>query len=497
MSYVEKSTYRYLKNILTSGIKALFSKRFLIYTFFFLVVTITTTIAALLVIPTINLTIWGIPPEIMIRYLFYGEIAFSITYVLVGLFFARTPMVLHISILIILASGIITGFYYLDDYRLVAILGVGLFCVWMIITLLSSYSFSKNLFGSKVTGSILFMGKKEGGIALFGGIMTLLILICMGLDGYIIYQGIITHSFLYLLTGSVSFVIGIIIILAIWFWAKNDDIYYTIIAFFYLLANSYTIQLFIRLLQGSVNYIAWLNIVLSIFFLLNSISKYYRKIERLDTDFLPENKKIDKSEEVMDNKKQLPTSEEFFISDMFNFISDRGVIMIILGFAFGYHSVLLQIGVNRKVIAQIFEALPSGIMQTAFSITILSTGIIVLGSLLLYHTSNRFRNYTSPQIFRLHFLPPYEQLEKFVINAKTGEIDWKHFAKDASITLAKKGAVASSQLAEKSLQKLKEKTTSVMKKTKEWGKELLSKSSDDERIIEEPEEELEEKNDQK
>ncbi|MHA1462658.1 MAG: hypothetical protein ACTSQ0_06290 [Candidatus Heimdallarchaeota archaeon] len=41
MSYVEKSVYKYLKNIVTSGFKALFTKKFLIYTIFFLIIIAT------------------------------------------------------------------------------------------------------------------------------------------------------------------------------------------------------------------------------------------------------------------------------------------------------------------------------------------------------------------------------------------------------------------------------------------------------------------------
>ena len=493
MSYVEKSFYRYLKKVLISGVKALFTRKFLIYTIFFLVIIATTTITALVGIPSISLTIFGIAPENMINYVLYFELAFAIAYIFVGFFLAKTPVWVHILLVILFTGGITTGFVFLNNFVVIAIIALIMFCLWMFVTTISAYSFSKNLFGSRLTGSILFMGKKVGGSALFSGIITPLIVLCMGMNGYILYKGIVSVSWLYVGTSITGIVMGGFILIAIWVLAKKDDVFYTILSFFYLIVNTHTIQLIFRLVKGDTNYISWLYIIVSVFFLLNTISKYYRKVEKLDADFLPketvEEVEAEKKFRLFKRNKQYD-KEEFFISDVFQFISNRGVIMIILGFALSFHSMILQIGFNRENISAIFETLSGGIVQTAHSITMLFAAVVVIISIIFYYSWKRFRNYTSPQIFRMNFLPPYEEIENFVVNARAGNIDWKLFARDATVSMAKKGLRSTAklsviikdqsvELAKKGIDKAKEKTRQLRQKILESRKDEEDYDDDD------------------
>jgi len=495
MSYVEKSVYRYLKNIVTSGFKALFTKKFLIYTIFFLVIIATTTLMAI-ISKSAELVIFGISPEDMINYLFYFELAFAISYILVGLFLAKTPMYLHVILVVLFTGGITTGFVFLNNFTIITIICSVLYCMWMCITVVSSYSFSKNLLGSRVTGSILFMGKKEGGSALFSGILTPLIVACVGVNGYLLYQGILLKSWLYIATSVTGILMGCFLLLVIWILAKKDDVYYTILPFFYLLTNSHVIQLVFRLVKGDTNYIAWVNILISAFFLLNSISKYYRKIEKLDANFLPKQTTIesDELEEPADEQ-----DEEFYISNVFKFVSDRGVIMMILGFALAYHSMILQIGFNSINIEQVLSVFESiGIVQIAHSFSMIFAALVVILSIIFYASSTRFKMYTSPQIYRLNFLPPYEQVEKFVVDARAGRIDWKLFAREATVKLAKKGLTASAdigvsvkdqsvELAKKGVDVIKTKASSVVDRvrdkisglTEEESEEIIIEDADD------------------
>lgn len=495
MSYVEKSVYKYLKNIVVSGIKALFNKKFLIYTIFFLVLIASTSIIALISIPSIGLTIGSISSEDMINYVFYFELAFALAYIITGLLLSRTPIVLHLIIMLLLAGGMFTGLYFLDNVLVITIIGFVLYTLWMFITIISTFSFSKNLLGSRVTGSILFIGKKEGGAALFSGILTPLILVFVGLNGYMLYQGIITVYWLYIVTPVVSILTGGFLIFAMWYLARKDDVFYTILPFFYVLTNTHTIQLFIRLIQGDSTYISWLSIMVSIFFLLNSISKYYRKVEKLDMDFLPEQEEIlEVKESSKKQKEKAPEKNEFFISDVFRFISDRGVIMLILGFALANHSIILQIGFNKENIEAIFT-LQSGVVQTAHCFTMIFATITVLIIIILKYSSKRFQSYLTPRIFRLNFLPPYEDVEKFVVDARSGNIDWKVFARDATISLARKGMSATAQLsvsakeqtidlARKGVDTVKTKAKSLAEKTKNWRQRMLSKDDDSDSLEE-------------
>ncbi|MHA1462659.1 MAG: hypothetical protein ACTSQ0_06295 [Candidatus Heimdallarchaeota archaeon] len=448
-------------------------------------------------------TIFGIPSADMINYLFYFELAFAISYILVGFALAKTPTFLHILLVILFAGGITTGFIFLNNIVVVLIICSVLYCLWIFITIISSYSFSKNLLGSRVTGSILFMGKKEGGSALFSGLLTPLIIACIGLNGYLLYQGIDLASWLYISTSVVGILMGGLLLVVIWRLARKDDVYYTILPFFYLMTNTHAIQLVIRLVKGDTNYIAWVSLLISAFFLLNSISKYYRKVQKLDADFLP----IETSEEIIDvttsdeegqKETQEEMKEEFYISDVFKFISDRGVIMMILGFALAFHSMVLQIGFNKENINQILLFKEVGVVQIGHSITMVFAAIVVIFSIILYSSSNKFKNYTSPQIYRLNFLPPYEDVEKFVVDAKAGRINWKMFAREASVTLAKKGLSASAdigvsvkeqsiELAKKGVDVVKTKASSVIEKWRnkisgtieEESEEIIIEEADD------------------
>ncbi len=418
MSYVEKSVYKYLKNIVTSGFKALFTKKFLIYTIFFLVIIAMTTLTAI-ISKSVNLVIFGIPRADLINYLFYFELAFAMSYILVGFALAKTPVFLHVLLVVLFAGGITTGFIFLNNVVVVTIICSVLYCLWMCITIVSSFSFSKNLLGSRVTGSILFMGKKEGGSALFSGILTPLIIACIGLNGYLMYQGIILASGLYISTSATGILMGLFLLVVVWRLARKDDVFYTILPFFYLMTNSHAIQLVLRLVKGDTNYIAWVSILVSAFFLLNSISKYYRKVEKLDSDFQPKEItektiEITTSDEPKQKEIQEETNEEFYISDVFRFISERGVIMMILGFALSYHSMVLKIGFSPGSIEEILFFKNVGVVQIGHSITMIFATVVVILSIILYSSSSKFKSYTSPQIYRLNFLPPYEDVEKFV-----------------------------------------------------------------------------------
>ncbi len=502
MSYVEKSVYRYLKNIVTSGFKALFTKKFLIYTIFFLVIIATTTITAIIT-KSPTPTIFGVPSADMINYLFYFELAFALSYILVGFALAKTPTFMHVLLVILFASGITTGFILLNNIVIALIICSVLYGLWMFITVVSSYSFSKNLLGSRVTGSILFMGKKEGGNSLFSGILTPLIIACIGLNGYLLYQGIILTSWLYISTSAIGILMGGFLLLVIWRLARKDDVFYTILPFFYLMTNTRAIQLVIRLVKGDTNYVAWVSILISAFFLLNTISKYYRKVKKLDADFLPREtteKTIDVTtpDATNQNETQEEVKEEFYISDVFKFISDRGVVMMILGFALAYHNMVLQIVFNTDNIEQILFFDQVGVVQIGHSITMIFAALVVIFSVILYSSSSKFKSYTSPHIYRLNFLPPYEDVEKFVIDAKAGRINWKIFARDATVTLAKKGLSASTEigvsvkeqsidLAKKGMDVVKTKTYSVVERLRnkisgavvEDSEEIIVEEADD------------------
>ena len=110
----------------------------------------------------------------------------------------------------------------------------------------------------------------------------------------------------------------------------------------------------------------------------------------------------------------------------------------------------------------------------------LFAALVVIVAIIAFYSSTRFKNYTAPKIYRLDFLPPYEEVEQFIVNARSGNINWKIFARDATIKLAKKGLTKTTKLsvsakelsvdlAKKGAQVVKTKAESILKKTKRWG----------------------------
>ncbi|MBD3189403.1 MAG: hypothetical protein GF308_02105 [Candidatus Heimdallarchaeota archaeon] len=511
MSYVEKSVYRYVLNILTSGIKALFTRKFIVYTIFFITVVVTTTVTAIL--ETLNVPLFGLSAENLLNYVFYFELAFASSYILVGSFLAKLPQYVHVPLMVIVAGGLTAGFYFLDNIIFSSIFGFVLYCLWIMITIISAYSFSRNLFGGRVLGSILFMGKREGGPALFAGLMTPLALVFAGLDGYIFYQGIVLSSWLYMVVGIVGICVNLFLLYLIWGLARKDDVFYTIVPFFYLLANTHTVQMVIRLASGEVNYLSWASLVLMAFFLLNSVSKYYRKIKKLDLDFSGEEVTLSSTENDPQKKKKKRKKEEeeldddeFFISNVFRFVTDSGVIMVILGFAMAYHAMALQIGFKRVSVLKNI-GLTGGIVQTGHCVTLLFAAFIVLLSVAGYYLYARFREYSSPPIFRLSFLPPYEELESFFKKAKKGEINWGVFARDATVKVARRGIYATTNVsvsikkqvvgvAKKGAEVIKDGTKTAYERARGWGDRFFRRRRKETKGQLKPKEKEEEENEQ-
>jgi hypothetical protein len=433
--------------------------------------------------------LFGVPPEKMIDYILYFELSFAIAYVLAGLFLAKTPVVVHILSMVVVAAGLFTGLYFWNNFAIVAIIGFVMYCLWMFITVLSAFSFSRNLFGNKITGSILFMGKKEGGSALFSGIVTPLIALCCGLNGYILYSGITLSSWLYITTGAVGLLMDGFTLIVMWVLAKKDDIFYSILPLFYVIVNTHSIQLAIRLIKGDTNYISWLHIVVSVLFLLNSIGRYYRKVKKID--------KQTKVEVVEQNNtwrrflwRRRDATNENEQNLLVRLISDRGVVMNILGFALSFHAIILQIGFNKNNYTAIFQNLSGGVVQSAHSFTLFFAALVVGGAIMFYYLSNRFFMYASPEIYRLQFLPTYEEIEQFIVDAKEGNINWKLLARDATLSMARKGVRSTAEisvsakdrvteLTKKGLGFLKEKADTAISKAKEWREQLIAQEEEE------------------
>ena len=113
MSYVEKAFYKYIKHILTSGLRVLFSKKYIFYTIAFILISITTTVFYLIRKYTTNLI-----PEVVAEVLISIELSIAITYVIFGLFFTRYPFKYWVPPAFVVAAGGAVMFFFLPQISL-------------------------------------------------------------------------------------------------------------------------------------------------------------------------------------------------------------------------------------------------------------------------------------------------------------------------------------------------------------------------------------------
>ena len=175
MSYVEKAFYQYIKNIFTSGFRVLFSKKYIFYTIAFFLLSITSTIFYLIGRGNTELTEIG---DIFIII----ELSFAITYVCFGLFFARFPVKYWVVPAFLAAAGGSVLLYFFPLISpFVAIIG---YMGWIFVSIFLTFSLSRNFWGNRILGSVMFLGKRaEEGSILFGGIVFILTFINAGITG--------------------------------------------------------------------------------------------------------------------------------------------------------------------------------------------------------------------------------------------------------------------------------------------------------------------------
>ena len=65
-------------------------------------------------------------------------------------------------------------------------------------------------------------------------------------------------------------------------------------------------------------------------------------------------------------------------------------------------------------------------LRDKFAVILLPCIIIFL--LLNYRWSENFRRYTSPELYRFEFLPPFDELVERIDRIKRGEDSWKQYA---------------------------------------------------------------------
>ncbi|MHA1449786.1 MAG: hypothetical protein ACTSP4_10240, partial [Candidatus Hodarchaeales archaeon] len=167
MSYLEKGLYDYIKKVLTDGVKILLSRKFIFFSLLFLTVSLGTSILSYLYYAgSTDIVI----TDDMLSLIFSVQIAVGLSFIIFGIFSKkikkfslRILSVLIIFGLTLLVFVVINTVAALQELEALLVQGLPIIfmLLWCIIIPIASFSFIKNMFYSKFTGTILFLGKPE------------------------------------------------------------------------------------------------------------------------------------------------------------------------------------------------------------------------------------------------------------------------------------------------------------------------------------------------
>lgn len=431
MSYVERAFYDYLKNTMTSGARMLVERRLILFSFLLALVGVANTGLAFLYV-----TSDGSDSDLdTLKLYFLLEVAIAVGFVSAGLIspIFRLRSTLGRFIVLFISAGIIFALGILDESEknmdwLLEWIPVILLFSWAFFIPLSTFAFAFGLFSNKITGSVLFLGKPaDDRRAIFWGPIFL---IAIGIFLVSIYMVLEKNIENHILIASTGIAAAFLVTLAVLGKLTSDDVFSTSIGFFFLLSVP---QFVLLIVTGSasdpVRTFNYAMVLFSLLFGAQSVSKTVRKrdqrLGKIATDSEDEN-------------LDLSLVDRFILK-----VGAEGVVLMLLGAALGYHLVQLEMYVDLKIsLVDTFNAPSVGYIYHFLAWTFMLGIIIVV--IVLFKLSRRFRGHYTADLYRLDFLPPYEELADFFSKMKRGEVSWGRlfgkYAKYAVKEGVKKGA---------------------------------------------------------
>ncbi|MFW9914698.1 MAG: hypothetical protein ACFFGZ_03720 [Candidatus Thorarchaeota archaeon] len=410
MSYVERAFYDYLKNTMTAGARMLVERRLILFSFLLALVGVANTGLAFLYVDQ------GDPDIDTLKLLFLFQTSIAVGFVAAGLISPIIRLRSTIGRLIVLlvstggifALGVLGESEKIDDW-LIEWVPIILLFSWAFFVPLSTFAFAYGLFSNKITGSVLFLGKpSEDRRAIFWGPI---LLVAIAVFTASIYLMIVEGEYFIAVTGILAAILATLAALGRF---TADDVFSTSIGFFFLFSVP---QFVLMIVTGTgtepVSTINYALVLFSLLFGAQSVSKTIRKRDQRLGKIA-----TDSDDEELD----LSLVDRFILK-----VGGEGVVLMLLGAALGYHLVQLEVFVDDPDLITIsvvdtLDAPSVGWLYHLLAWTFM-LGIIVF-SLLLFTFSGRFRNHYTADLYRLDFLPPYEELTDFFGKMKRGEVSW-------------------------------------------------------------------------
>ncbi|MHA2174677.1 MAG: hypothetical protein ACXABI_07600 [Candidatus Hodarchaeales archaeon] len=435
MSYVEKAFWDYVKSTLFGGVRILLSRQFILFSVILFVVSVSSTAIVFMQQQASDL----ITPE-MIDLAFSLEISIAIGFILSGLVSKRLNLISRLVLMFLVIFSVFTITALSSDIETLAALSdlliesfplFAFFC-WSFLIPVASFAFAKGMFSSKITGSILFLGKpKSERKSIFSGLIALVAVLSLLGNGIMLSIGIVENRMSYVTLGSLWMVASIVSILIVQGIFFSDDVFNSVLGLFFVMTLPNQIMIVLTSVSGSENIITSFDFLLVGFALLYSAQNISRRIKMKGV--------------VLDDSGQLKnvkSDDPFRVGRFIGFIGGEGIVLIYLGLAMGFHVIQLQI-INGS--AFIFEEI-FGILSfsEAYHDVTSVFSLIILSVVIITFFLQRGKGYWESDIMRFDFLPPYDVLKDYLEQVKRGEISKTELALTVSRKVGKKAVDAGS-----------------------------------------------------
>ncbi len=363
------------------------------------------------------------------------QISIAIGLIVSGLLSKKLNLIFRIILLLVLVVIVQVTYFVAKDNSSLNFLSTLImqffplvaFLSWAFLVPLASFAFSKGMFNNKITGSVLFLGKpKTEHKSIFSGLITIIAFLSFLWNIIVAYIGFTEYRLSYLVLGVIGILVALLIIVVVQGWIFNDDVFNTILGFFFVMTLPNQIMIFLTSVSGSENIITSFDYIFVIFSLVYSAQNISRRVKMKGIV-------VDDLEKATKEIKEDP----FRIGRFIGFIGGEGVVLIYLGLVLGFHLIQLQVmSGDATAWTTFFSDLEFS--EGYHDITMIFMTIILV-TVCFFYTLQRGKGYWEADIFRFNFLPPYDELVNYMERIKKGEIS----KTDIALTVGKKAVAAS------------------------------------------------------
>lgn len=426
MTYLESVLGDFIKSILSRGINTLKSPRFSPYTLVLLIVVLLSTFSTFVnkILPKVEIS------DEFIDIILYIELTSALAFISVGILLGRSPIKMQIPLIIgmIIAGTLLLYSDFLPLTSDLALVAVGLlYITWIGVISFSTFSLFKDLFGNDTFGTILFLGKKEDdGKAMFSIIGWVLAALNFSL-GYLLLtktEGSDSLTF----TAVVIMLFAVLAVIPLLGFQKKNDVFYSILNAFYMFTTIRVILLVFRVLTATAGETSFWDTLFSMFMALYAVQGAAVRGVRIGK----------RTQDLTLEESLLEDTEGLGITKTISkLLSDRGIVMVILGVLLGYHAMQVQASFGRQNLFSNVDILAgSDVVILGYEFSLIISMFIFLLSIILFRLFPKFRKFANPEVPRIQWAPDYEDLKLMLVGIKTGEVSWKKDAAKLAIGIA-------------------------------------------------------------